>query len=180
MQFNKYTYIHTYIHTLYSGSLSMMVWSLGHGTARPANKIFSKVVLSCRVLILYCCSTQYIAFEIPYDTSTCCKYHMIPSTSFCHKYLYHVHASCDRWSIGSAFDRRWRCLICTKSKATCTRQPRQTASAVSGSSSNATTVFIYIYGHHIWQSMDQPVKVANPARGQLNRENEYSLVPVRA
>ena len=29
-------------------------------------------------------------------------------------------------------------------------------------------------------SMDQPAKVANPVRDQLNRENEYSLVPVRA
>ena len=28
--------------------------------------------------------------------------------------------------------------------------------------------------------MDQPGKVANPARGQLDRENEYSPVPVRA
>ena len=28
--------------------------------------------------------------------------------------------------------------------------------------------------------MDQPGKVANPARGQLNRENEYFPVPVRA
>ena len=28
--------------------------------------------------------------------------------------------------------------------------------------------------------MDQPGKVANPARGQLNRENEYSPVPVCA
>ena len=27
--------------------------------------------------------------------------------------------------------------------------------------------------------MDQPGKVANPARGQLNRENEHSPVPVR-
>ena len=27
--------------------------------------------------------------------------------------------------------------------------------------------------------MDQPGKVANPARGQLNRENDYSPVPVR-
>ena len=26
--------------------------------------------------------------------------------------------------------------------------------------------------------MDQPGKVANPARGQLNRKNEFSLVPV--
>ena len=30
------------------------------------------------------------------------------------------------------------------------------------------------------KSMDQPGKVANPARGQLNRENEYSPIPVRA
>ena len=30
-----------------------------------------------------------------------------------------------------------------------------------------------MYGHHILeQSMDQPGEVANPARGQLNRENE--------
>ena len=28
--------------------------------------------------------------------------------------------------------------------------------------------------------MDQPGEVANPARGQLNRENEYFSVPVRA
>ena len=28
--------------------------------------------------------------------------------------------------------------------------------------------------------MDEPGKVANPARGQLNRENEYFSVPVRA
>ena len=27
---------------------------------------------------------------------------------------------------------------------------------------------------------DQPGKVANPARGQLNRENEYFSVPVHA
>ena len=30
------------------------------------------------------------------------------------------------------------------------------------------------------KSMDQPGKVANPARGQLNRENEYFPVRVRA
>ena len=30
------------------------------------------------------------------------------------------------------------------------------------------------------QSKDQPGKVANPARGQLNKENEYFPVPVRA
>ena len=44
-------------------------------------------------------------------------------------------------------------------------------------------VFMYvcIYGRHmLQQSMDQPGKVDNPARGQLNRENDYSPVPVRA
>ena len=30
------------------------------------------------------------------------------------------------------------------------------------------------------KSMDQPCKVTNPARGQLNRVNEHSPVPVRA
>ena len=30
------------------------------------------------------------------------------------------------------------------------------------------------------KSKDQPGKVANPARGQLNRENDYFPVPVRA
>ena len=29
------------------------------------------------------------------------------------------------------------------------------------------------------KSMDQPGKVANPARGQLNREDEYFPLPVR-
>ena len=38
-----------------------------------------------------------------------------------------------------------------------------------------------MYGHHIYRkSMDQPGKVANPARGQLNRENEYFPICVRA
>ena len=37
-----------------------------------------------------------------------------------------------------------------------------------------------IYGHHIKQEKDQPGKVASPARGQLNRENEYFPVLVRA
>ena len=30
-----------------------------------------------------------------------------------------------------------------------------------------------MYGHTYSKSMDQPGKVANPVRGQLNRENEY-------
>ena len=34
--------------------------------------------------------------------------------------------------------------------------------------------------HTYSKSMDQPGKVANPARGQLNRKNEYFPVPVRA
>ena len=37
-----------------------------------------------------------------------------------------------------------------------------------------------MYGHTNSKSVDQPGKVANPARGQLNRENEhFPVVPVR-
>ena len=36
------------------------------------------------------------------------------------------------------------------------------------------------YGHTYGKSMDQPGKVASPARGQLNRKNEYFPVRVRA
>ena len=38
-------------------------------------------------------------------------------------------------------------------------------------------IYVCMYGHHIQQSMDQPGKVANPARGQLNRENNIPLSP---
>ena len=37
-----------------------------------------------------------------------------------------------------------------------------------------------VYGHTYSKSMDQPGKVVNPARGQLNKENEYFPVRVRA
>ena len=30
---------------------------------------------------------------------------------------------------------------------------------------------MYVYGHTCRKSMDQPGKVANPARGQLNEKN---------
>ena len=39
---------------------------------------------------------------------------------------------------------------------------------------------LILYGHTSSKSMDQPGKVANPARGQLNRENENFPVRVRA
>ena len=39
---------------------------------------------------------------------------------------------------------------------------------------------VCMYGHTYSKSMDQPSKIANPARGQLNRENEYFPVRVRA
>ena len=38
-------------------------------------------------------------------------------------------------------------------------------------------IYVYMYSHHIWQSMDQPGKAANPARGQLNRKMNISLSP---
>ena len=34
-----------------------------------------------------------------------------------------------------------------------------------------------MYGQHFQESMDQPGMITNPARGQLNRENEISLSP---
>ena len=37
-----------------------------------------------------------------------------------------------------------------------------------------------MYGHTYSKSNDQPGKVANPARGQLNKENECSPVRVHA
>ena len=43
---------------------------------------------------------------------------------------------------------------------------------------NSRLYVCIIYGHHTKQSMDQPGKVANPARSQLNRENECSPAPV--
>ena len=36
-----------------------------------------------------------------------------------------------------------------------------------------------VWPHSYSTSMDQPGKVANPARGQLNRENKYYPVRVR-
>ena len=44
----------------------------------------------------------------------------------------------------------------------------------------AIYVFMYVcmYSHTYSKSMNQPGKIANPARGQLNRENEYFPVPV--
>ena len=40
--------------------------------------------------------------------------------------------------------------------------------------------YVCMYGHTYSKSMDQPGKVASPARGQLNRKNEYFSVRVRA
>ena len=42
------------------------------------------------------------------------------------------------------------------------------------------TMYVCMYGHTYGKSMDQPGKVANPARGQLNRENQHFSVHVRA
>ena len=43
-------------------------------------------------------------------------------------------------------------------------------------------VCMYVWSdrHHISKGKDQPGKIANPARGQLNRENKCFAVPVRA
>ena len=42
------------------------------------------------------------------------------------------------------------------------------------------SIELCMYDHTCSKSMDQPGKVANPARGELNRENEYFPVRVRA
>ena len=47
-----------------------------------------------------------------------------------------------------------------------------------GSSRNGR--FVFMYGHTYGKSRDQPGKVVSPARGQLNRGNEYFPVRVRA
>ena len=45
---------------------------------------------------------------------------------------------------------------------------------------NVLIMYVYMYGHTYSKSMDQPGKVANPARrGQLNREKQYLPVHVR-
>ena len=43
-----------------------------------------------------------------------------------------------------------------------------------------TTNTSILYGYTYSKSMDQPGKVASPARGQLNRKNENFPVRVRA
>ena len=41
-------------------------------------------------------------------------------------------------------------------------------------------VCMYVWSHTYSKIIDQTGKVANPARGQLNRENEHFAVRVRA
>ena len=42
-------------------------------------------------------------------------------------------------------------------------------------------MYVCMFGHTSHsKSKDQPGKVANPARGQLSKENEYFPVPARA
>ena len=56
----------------------------------------------------------------------------------------------------------------------------QRPTAKSSMRGSDTCMYWCMYGHTYSKSMDQPGKVANPARDQLNRENEYFSVPVRA
>ena len=39
-------------------------------------------------------------------------------------------------------------------------------------------MYVCMYGHTYSKSIDQPSKVSNPARGQLNRENKYLYLSV--
>ena len=54
-------------------------------------------------------------------------------------------------------------------------------SSTYGSSSDKHPIIITVcmVAHTDSKGKDQPSKVFNPARGQLNRENEYLLVRVR-
>ena len=74
----------------------------------------------------------------------------------------------------------WHVLRCTCNHSKC--------SCMSDSAVHVLTFVLYIssmyvcmyvcmYGHHIYRSMNQPGKVTNPARGQLNRENNIPLSP---
>ena len=47
-----------------------------------------------------------------------------------------------------------------------------------GSPGSTAGIIVCMYGHTYSKSMGQPGKVANPARGQPNRENGY--FPLRA
>ena len=38
-------------------------------------------------------------------------------------------------------------------------------------------VCMYVWSSHVAERKDQPGRVANPAPGQLNRENEFFLSP---
>ena len=54
------------------------------------------------------------------------------------------------------------------------------SSLMCGAKEKVQSMHVCMYGHTHSKSMDQPGKVANPARGQLSRENEYFPVRVRA
>ena len=49
-----------------------------------------------------------------------------------------------------------------------------------GYSKSSRIMYVCMYGHTYSKSMDQPGKVASPARGQPSRKNEYFPVRVRA
>ena len=77
------------------------------------------------------------------------------------------------------------CMYCTRfssrlpSSRIDNQYPTAAAEALRFGSTNCI-LYDRVYGHHISQSIDRPGKVANPARGQLNRGNTYFPVPVRA
>ena len=60
---------------------------------------------------------------------------------------------------------------------TLTTPPREDVLRLFPIGTTVVTESSITYGHHIYQSMDQPGKVANPARGLLNRENNIPLSP---
>ena len=49
-----------------------------------------------------------------------------------------------------------------------------------GRRGNALRLYVWMYGNTYSKSIYQPGKAANPVRGQLNKENKYFPLRVRA
>ena len=76
------------------------------------------------------------------------------------------------------------CTVISKISKKCLMQYRESLYTCTPTNIKTTTIVmvidVFMYSHTYSKSMDQPGKVASPARGQLNRKNEYFPVGVRA
>ena len=100
-------------------------------------------------------------------------------------YLYHEHKLCNGSPI-CCVDHSNRCAIVFISDVRSNANTTMDAHVYVPSIYHARCLFsrhftlMLIYRHTYSMSMDQPGKVANAARGQLNKENEYFPVRARA